>query len=83
MTRGKSGHRSEIYPVLIKIFPPDRFTMAAYCQACGHSADLPDWCNAISTDQPRRRLRCRRCRAKKATAQVRYSEAGAFRYEPH
>ena len=29
--------------------PPDQFRVTAYyCEACGHSANLPGWCNPLS-----------------------------------
>lgn len=66
--------------MIVEPFPPDRFKVSGHCGACGHSADLPGWCNAISGEELRRRLRCSKCGAKAASITIVYTGAGEFHY---
>lgn len=66
-------------------FPPESFTILAFCEACGHSAavDRSRLPPGLNTQSLASRLRCRECGARSATIRVVYTGAGGFHVGAH
>jgi hypothetical protein len=65
-------------------FPPETFTVVAFCGACGHQAPL-DRARVpagVSVQRLRGRLRCSGCGSHEAQIRILYTGAGRFRYRP-
>jgi hypothetical protein len=63
-------------------FPEDAFTIATFCDACGHQGQL-DRCKVppgVTVQQLPALLRCSKCGAKAGSIRIIYSGAGGFRH---
>ena len=63
-------------------FPAERFSLIAFCEACGHSASIERACipTGLTVQALPGRLRCSACGARQATIRIVYTGAGGFRY---
>ena len=63
-------------------FPPERFDLIAFCEACGHSGLIArDRIPAgLSVSALPARLRCGICGARQAGIRIVYTGAGGFHY---
>jgi len=65
---------------ILQGFPPESFTLFAFCEACGHSAPL-DRARVPANrgaDALPAHLRCTQCGAHSATIRIVYTGAGGF-----
>ena len=65
-------------------FPPETFTVLAFCGTCGHQAPL-DRARVpagVSVQRLRGRLRCSACGSHETQIRILYTGAGGFRYRP-
>jgi hypothetical protein len=72
-------------PNTLQDFPPESFTLLAFCEACGHSAPL-DRARvpaSLRADALPARLRCTQCGARSATIRIVYTGAGGFHVGAH
>jgi hypothetical protein len=62
-------------------FPPDRFSIHAYCE-CGHNAqiDLARLSENLTINSLRARLRCAACGGREISIRIGWTAAGGFRY---
>jgi hypothetical protein len=63
-------------------FPPETFTVLAFCGACGHQAPL-DRARVpagVSVQEVCQRLRCSPCGSRETDLRILYTGAGGFRY---
>ena len=63
-------------------FPPDQYTLMAYCEACDHASrivvkKLP---GDLTVDRLRQSLRCGACGHKGAEIRIIFSGSGEFHY---
>ena len=63
-------------------FPPESFTIATFCESCGHQGHLdrdkvPD---GVTVQQIPKLLRCSKCGAKEGSIPIVYTGAGGFRH---
>ena len=72
-------------PNTLQDFPPESFTLLAFCEACGHSAPLDRARVLVSlrADALPTRLRCTQCGARAATIRIVYTGAGGFHVGAH
>ncbi|MCU0837075.1 MAG: hypothetical protein MUC77_22025 [Chromatiaceae bacterium] len=66
-------------------FPPESFTLLAFCEACGHSAavDRSRLPPGLSTQSLASHLRCHECGARAAAIRIVYTGAGGFHVGAH
>jgi hypothetical protein len=62
-------------------FPPERFSLIAFCDACGHSASverarIPP---GLTIPELPARLRCTACGGRSCSIRIAYTGAGGFR----
>jgi len=63
-------------------FPAEAFTIAVFCEACGHKSPLdrakvPD---GVTIQELVRLLRCGSCGSREASIRIVYTGAGGFEY---
>lgn len=63
-------------------FPPESFTLLAFCDACGHRAPVERYRVPIgpTVQALPGRLRCSRCGSRGTSLRIVYTGAGGFRY---
>jgi len=62
-------------------FPAERFTILAFCDACGHHApvDRTRVAAGMTLPQVRSQLRCSVCTGRACSIRILYTAAGGFR----
>jgi hypothetical protein len=72
-------------PNTLQDFPPESFTLLAFCEACGHSAaiDRSGLPPGLSAKGLTSHLRCRECGARSGTIRIVYTSAGGFHVGAH
>ena len=63
-------------------FPPDQYTIVAYCEACDHSSRVPveQLPADMTISQLKQSLRCAACGHREAEIRIIYSGSGEFHY---
>ena len=63
-------------------FPPESFTVAAFCDSCGHQSrlDRAKVPQGVTVQQISRLLRCSQCGQKTASIRIIYTGAGGFQH---